>query len=282
MHWVWNHSQTRGNSRLAVLAVADKVRTPACEIRVSYPEFMRALNVSSRTVVRDAIRKAEELGELATLEEGKGTRPALYRLPKAVGYARQADVSGTDSGLLEADGPARSSTDSGPLEPARGTDSGPLGEVHDRASSPDSVPQGSGIRTSSGPDSGPHYPSQSPKRERAIDANAFPAFARPLSDQLGLAGINVRWPFNETEWFKLDAAIKKSGIPALVDYARRSYERQNGQVDSARYFLRGWIELPPLPSPDAERPPLRAVAGGHQGWQPYTNPTDHTVYKNGW
>jgi hypothetical protein len=123
-----------------------------------------------------------------------------------------------------------------------------------------------------------------PKHERAIDAPSadagFPAFARPLADQLQLAGVNVRWPFNQTEWFKLDAAIKKSGIPALVEYARRTWERQHGGIDSARYFLRGWSELAPLPSPDAERPPLRAV--GTTGWQPYTNPTDHSVYQNGW
>ncbi|MFK8851556.1 hypothetical protein [Streptomyces sp. Ac-502] len=30
-------------------------------------------------------------------------------------------------------------------------------------------------------------------------------------------------------------------------------------VDSARYFLPGWSELPPLPPPGTERPPLRAV-----------------------
>ncbi|MEV7599896.1 hypothetical protein AB0O91_21180 [Kitasatospora sp. NPDC089797] len=118
--------------------------------------------------------------------------------------------------------------------------------------------------------------------ERAIDADGFPAFARPLSDQLTLAGVVVRWPFNSTEWLKLAAAIKKSGIPALVEYARRVWDRQRGDVDSARFFLAGWCQLPPLPAADAERPPLRAVAGGNpQGWQPYSN-QDPSVYKNGW
>lgn len=121
-------------------------------------------------------------------------------------------------------------------------------------------------------------------RERSIEsapADGFPDFARPLSDQLALAGVNVRWPFKDTEWLKLHAAIKKSGTAALVDYARRSFERQNGNVDSARFFLSGWCQLPPMPSPNAERPPLRAV-GNAGGWAPYSNPTDDSVYQKGW
>lgn len=48
-------------------------------------------------------------------------------------------------------------------------------------------------------------------------------------------------------------------MPALIDYARRVYDRQRGDIDSARYLLRGWGELAPLPSSGAERPPLRAI-----------------------
>ncbi|MFE6868355.1 hypothetical protein ACFVFS_17535 [Kitasatospora sp. NPDC057692] len=134
-----------------------------------------------------------------------------------------------------------------------------------------------------GPETGPLYQPTLPKGERAIDeSGGVPDFARPLTDQLTLAGVSVRWPFNETEWFKLSAAINKSGVPALVDYARRVWDRKRGDIDSARYFLNGWCELSPLPAADAERPPLRAVSGGTPGWQPYTNPTDPSVYKNGW
>jgi hypothetical protein len=140
----------------------------------------------------------------------------------------------------------------------------------------------SGIWTTSGTDSDPLYQSHSPKRERAIDAadssNGIPDFARPLVDGCTLAEVTVRWPFSSTEWLKLHAAIKKSGTPALIDYARRIWERQRGDVDSARYFLRGWTELAPLPRPEAERPPLRALpAAGRPNYPSRPSTTDQRV-----
>ncbi|MFG2873322.1 hypothetical protein [Streptomyces sp. NPDC048338] len=104
----------------------------------------------------------------------------------------------------------------------------------------------------------------------------IPAEARPLVDALSLANVNVRWPFTGNEWFPLLALIKKSGVQAMTDHAAKVAARID--VESARYFLAGWAELPPLPTADAPRPPLRAVAGG---WQPYTNPTDPSVYERG-
>jgi hypothetical protein len=41
--------------------------------------------------------------------------------------------------------------------------------------------------------------------------------------------------------------ITKSGIPAMVDHARKAASRAD--VQSANYFLKGWSELPPLPTP---------------------------------
>ncbi|MFD4394698.1 hypothetical protein [Kitasatospora sp. NPDC058478] len=281
MDWVWKHSQSRGNARIALLAVADRVRTPACEVQVSYSEFMGALN-AGRSVVRDAVQAALDSGELELVAAGKGTRSALYRLSKAVGYVRRAVSSSSDYGPLGASNALTSVPDSEPQAPCSGSDSEPQASDQDHASGSESGTEWFEIQTASGSESGTHSPYPAPKRERAIDADGFPDFARPLSDQLTLARVVVRWPFNETEWFKLAAAIKKSGIPALVEYARRTWDRQHGDIDSARYFLNGWCQLPPLPSADAERPPLRAVAGGTpHGWQPYTNP-DPSVYKNGW
>lgn len=281
MDWVWKHSQSRGNTRIALLAVADRVRTSECETQVSYSELEGALN-AGRSVVRAAVQAALDSGELELLEAGKGTRSALYRLPKAVGYVRGEPRSGSESRPPRREAPSASGSESGPQRPASGSESGPQAEDQDHASGSDSGTECAGIQTSSGSESGTHSPSPSPKRERAIDESGFPAFARPLSDQLALAGVLVRWPFTETEWFKLSAAINKSGTPALVDYARRIWDRQRGDVDSARYFLRGWCELPPLPAADTERPPLRAVTNQPPGWQPYTNPADHSVYKNSW
>lgn len=276
MYWVWLHSQSKGTGRHCMLAVANKAPGADCTASVSTAEFMQWSNAAKSSVVA-AVDKLLESGELKMIVPASGSRPAMYALPLAVGFKRpQRGSLGTETGPREEVSRSGNETKSTPAGSGNRTEADP-------ALGPETVPNGSGNRTNKGPETGPHYQSHSPKRERAIDAPAevddFPAFARPLSDQLGVAGVNVRWPFNAIEWFKLDAAIKKSGIPALVDYARRTYDRKHGDIDSARYFLRGWGELPPLPTAGTERPPLRAVNG--TGWKPYTNP-DPSVYKNGW
>ena len=107
----------------------------------------------------------------------------------------------------------------------------------------------------------------------------IPDAARPLVDGLTAAGVVVRWPFKGDGWFPLLGLISKSGVPALIDHATKAAARATEPIDSARYFMRGWSELPPLPPPDVERPPLRAVKpGGHKPFQP---PTDPSVYANG-
>ncbi|MCX4863496.1 MULTISPECIES: hypothetical protein [unclassified Streptomyces] len=90
----------------------------------------------------------------------------------------------------------------------------------------------------------------------------IPEAARPLVDSMTASGVVVRWPFKGAQWFPLLALINKCGIPALVEYARRTADRTH--VDSARYFVRGWGELPPKPAngtPIHASRHLRAVAG---------------------
>ncbi|MFF0426889.1 hypothetical protein ACFYUJ_21055 [Streptomyces sp. NPDC004520] len=95
-------------------------------------------------------------------------------------------------------------------------------------------------------------------------------------DALTTAGVLVRWNLAPAEWLTLDALIKRSGINALAAFAQK--QAANRDISYARYFLAGWKDLPPLPEPGTTRPQLRAVAGG---WQPYQNPTDPSVYENG-
>lgn len=101
----------------------------------------------------------------------------------------------------------------------------------------------------------------------------IPEAARPLVDGITAAGVYVRWPFKGNAWFPVLALIAKSGVPAMVDHALKAAARAD--VQSANYFLKGWSELPPIPAPGTERPPLRAVAGG---WRPFQNPENHDVY----
>lgn len=97
-----------------------------------------------------------------------------------------------------------------------------------------------------------------------------------MVDTLTAAGILVRWNLSTSEWFTVEALIKRTGIAALAAYAQK--QASTREISYAKYFLPGWRELPPMPEAGTTRPPLRAVAGG---WQPYTNPTDVSAYSNG-
>lgn len=124
-----------------------------------------------------------------------------------------------------------------------------------------SLPQVSGFRNgvSNAAPSPPPSPTPSPtEKEQASRTygSSIPDQARPLVDGLTAAGVIVRWPFQGNEWFPLLALISKTGIPAMVDHATKVAART--QVESAKYFLNGWAELPPMPAPGA-RPALRTV-----------------------
>ncbi|WPO73986.1 hypothetical protein [Streptomyces sp. KN37] len=262
MHWVWSHSQSKGNARIAVLFVADQVRTSAAEVRLSYPDFMGALNAPKSTV-QAAIRAAVKSGELVIVEAGKGSRAALYRLPKAVGYTRPAVAGVPDSGTPRDLAPVPLVPDSGTARDQGVPDSGTPRDLGESAGVPVfGTPGGAGV-----PESGTHYPTTPSKHEGEPDTPAadgsygIPDAARPLVDSMTASGVIVRWPFTGTQWFPVLSLIEKCGIPALVAYARRTADRTS--VESAKYFMRGWAELPPKPATGTPvhigRPHLRAV-----------------------
>lgn len=267
MDWVWRHSRTRGNARLAMLHVADQVRTLACEVRLSTADFMKALNVPSRDTASSAVKAAVKSGELEVKEPGRGSIPPLYRLPQAVGYRRGDALPVPDSGTGHDPGTTTPVPDLGKGETNLVPDSGtqpPTPPV------PDSGTPRTGSREGLVPDFGPHYPYPEPRSEGASEQPApgsepIPDFARPLVDSCTLAGVHVRWNLNPDEWLKVHALIKRSGIQVLASYAQD--QAATKRITYARYFLPGWTECPPLPLPSAQRPPLRAISGGYQPYQ---------------
>jgi hypothetical protein len=149
-HWVWNHSRTKGNPRMVLLAVADAVLDLQCETRMGTTEFIKRLN-TSRSTVQAAVDKALQSGELMEIEPAVGSRAALYRLPHAVGYVRPAPGSrGPKSGpVAQEQGPENQAPNSeqGPesragSENAKGPNLGPGGARI-------SGPYGPGIRAPS-------------------------------------------------------------------------------------------------------------------------------------
>jgi hypothetical protein len=85
------------------------------------------------------------------------------------------------------------------------------------------------------------------------------------------------------EW---TAAIDRGAEPQqMVDAATAYAKERAGRDPQYTKFPATWLRKEcylddPEPQPQGNGwPPLRAVNGD---WKPYTNPTDHSVYQNGW
>ncbi|WP_147450847.1 hypothetical protein [Streptomyces hoynatensis] len=99
----------------------------------------------------------------------------------------------------------------------------------------------------------------------------------PLVHAMSASGFpNIRWPWEGSGWFPIIALIKAVGVQAMVEYAHRAAANAPQAVTSAKYFLRGWQELPPAPPEDTPvyrpTPHLRAVGA------PYSNPEDRGIF----
>lgn len=243
---------------------------------VERPEVLRGAKVS-RSQLYAVLKSLAAKGALTKLAAGQKNSSAKYKIPTFPDAVQCPGIPDTEP-------PAQS-----PSSPDTETPQSPeTPDTDENAQCPENADtepsQCQGIRDVSVRESGtptPLFPSSttpsaSKQEEPAPDHVGYgiPEAARPLVDQLTAAGVNVRWPFKGNQWFPLLGLIEKSGVPALVDYAVRAAGRTN--VDSARYFMRGWGELPPMPAPGTERPPLRAVSGG---WQPWRNPTNQDDYE---
>jgi hypothetical protein len=234
MHWVWDQSQSKGNARIALLYVADQVRTPACEVRVGQRELMKAMNTPSKGTAEKAVKVAVALGELSVLESGVGRRPALYKLPKAVGFVRRAVRSAPDSGAQE----AASAPESGAQSDDQGSRSAPKTGAQEFRSAP--------VSGRSAPKTGapPHSPKE-PATEEAGEPDAF-QICQPLITAMTEAGIVVSWSMQPKDWLEIATVVQRAGIPAMVAFARDTKGTARQPVRYATFFLRGgWKGLPP-------------------------------------
>lgn len=77
---------------------------------------------------------------------------------------------------------------------------------------------------------------------------------RPLIEAMATRGMNVSWPLANSEWFTVRDAIRRAGIPALVDHAARAWQAAKTPPYSARYFLTGWTALQEPPAYTGPRP----------------------------
>lgn len=243
---------------------------------VERPEVLRGAKVS-RSQLYAVLKSLAHKGAIEKLAAGQKNGAAKYRITKFPGLQCQEN--------RDAEPPSQcpQTPDTEGSQCPGTPDTEPNRQCQENADTEPSQCQG--IRDVSVRESGtptPLNPSTTTplasKQEGAPDAINYgiPEAARPLVDGVTAAGVYVRWPFKGNSWFPVLAMIDKSGVPAMVDHARKAAARTD--VESANYFLKGWSELPPIPGPDVDRPKLRPVGGKHT---PYTPPTDHSVYQNG-
>ena len=235
---------------------------------VERPEVLRGAKLS-RSQLYAVLKSLGAKGVVEKLSAGQKNGTAKYKIP-TFDTVQCPGIPDTDA---PSQSPSSPDTESSQCPETPDTDAN-----SQRPENADTDPsQCPGIRDVSVPESGtptPLNPSsttpsaskqETPAAERL--GYGIPEAARPLVDQLTAAGVVVRWPFTGSSWFPVLALIEKTGVPALVDHAVKAAARAPEPVSSAKYFMRGWSELPPLPPPGVERPPLRAVSGGYVPFQ---------------
>ncbi|WP_158920633.1 hypothetical protein [Streptomyces sp. NBRC 109706] len=146
------------------------------------------------------------------------------------------------------------------------------GDTNANGSDPENRPSSqvdefrNGVNNAAPSPSRPSSPSTKEKKKQAgtQDGPLVPDFARDLVDQLTAAGMVVGWRLSEVEWFKIHAHIKRSSIPALVEFTRRRWNPAD-PPRSARYLTRIWEDMPSVPAGTPGAPALPAAATGTTG-----------------
>jgi hypothetical protein len=242
---------------------------------IEHPKFQAGAKLSSRAQLYAVIKALTTKGVLTKTSAGQKNGVAKYKLERFAA-AQCQEIPDTEPAPQR---PENADTDT-PQRP-KTPDTEGEGQCQETPDTETSQCQGfrdvsvrdSGTPTPLNPSSTTPSASQQGSQPATALSFGIPDDARPLVDGLTSAGVIVRWPFKGSSWFPVLSMIAKSGVPAMVDHARRAAARTD--VQSANYFLKGWGELPPLPAPGTERPPLRAVSGG---WTPFKNPSNQDVY----
>ena len=94
--WAWEYSASRGNARLVLLSIADRIPDEQCVAWASLTSLMRRTN-ASRNAVRGAITALAEVGELEVLGDLDGPQHStVYRLPRAAAWLAKVAAARKD------------------------------------------------------------------------------------------------------------------------------------------------------------------------------------------
>lgn len=254
-------------SRLLALTVATwaDVKTGAIPGRL-----MPSLTTleSATGMARASVRK-----HLDTLEEGgwlKRDRPsvAAARSEKArtkytIKIPRGAVVPDSDGIELGQDVPAARAGDA--LDAQRLGQEMPLPRAGAALELGQELPParaGAALSSSCSSSSSVEYQPQAPAAVVALSGRGE---VQPLIDAMYARGMNVSWTFQSDEWIELRDAVRRVGVPALIDHAVRAWQAARNQPYSAKYFLRGWTGLQDAPAYTGPR----AIAGPPSKTQEY-------------
>lgn len=95
--WVWKDSVSRGNARLVLLSIADRIPDEQCVAWASVTSLMRRTN-ASRNAVRSAITALVEADELEVLDDFDGPQHStVYRLPRAAAWLAKVSATTKDN-----------------------------------------------------------------------------------------------------------------------------------------------------------------------------------------
>ncbi|MEV7886934.1 helix-turn-helix domain-containing protein [Streptomyces sp. NPDC002817] len=106
--WAWEHSASRGNARLVLLSIADRIPDEQCVAWASLTSLMRRTN-ASRNAVRGAITALADAGELEVLDDLDGPQHSMvYRLPRAAAWLAKVAAARRDDPEAYVELPAES------------------------------------------------------------------------------------------------------------------------------------------------------------------------------
>lgn len=113
--------------------------------------------------------------------------------------------------------------------------------------------RGGGTSTSAKPSLEPSVKPSEIASQGARDP--IPDWAAPLVQRIQTSGLpGITWNMRGDDWFTIHSLIKSKGVEAMADFAVRSSSASRQPVFSARYFIKGWKELPDAPPPGMARP----------------------------
>ncbi|MEU9123545.1 helix-turn-helix domain-containing protein [Streptomyces sp. NPDC048506] len=256
--WVWESSASKGNARLVMLSIADRVADEKCIAYATVPSLMERTG-ASRSTVRDALDMLVHNGELEEADDLQGPyRATVYWLPRAAHLIANASrPEGTPTvepkkpdrntpglrryGIRPRKGPASSpSKDQDPAPPENGMDRNPTAP-------------GTGIQPVEGPESSPQNRNE-PKVNRRYSSSA--ATLTSATD----------WEIDDESrsWAQQQGHLARLGEHGIraADAKWRSYRAAWKPRTTAAWAAdwRAWIAREH--SPSSSRPNLYALPGG--------------------